>query len=168
MFHDLSCIWHEANIHAHREETVMIIRLGIDCFALANEVSESLSDRDRSAQSAKYTCRCPVTSAGPRSVKGLFCSRCSIQPLNLASLQGTSSLQNAVRMQQGLPWKHGTALNTQQLTRLTLSTEDSSAAAQAFTGTHAAASSYDLLAVQPMSERVLQQVQKSCYLHAAL
>ena len=96
------------------------------------------------------------------SVKGLLINRCSIQPLNLASLQGTSSLQDAVRMQQGLPWKHGTVLETQQLTRLTLSTEDSSAAAQAFTGTHAAASSYDLLAVQPMSERVLQQVQDTC------
>lgn len=84
--------------------------------------------------------------------------RCSIQPFNLASLQGTSSLQDAVRMQQGLPWKHGIASDLQHLTRVTLSTEDSSAAAQAFTGTHAAASSYDLLAVQPMSERVFQQV----------
>ena len=71
-------------------------------------------------------------------------------------------------MQQGLPWKHGIALDTQQLTRLTLSTEDSSAAAQAFTGAHAAASSFDLLAVQPMSERVLQQVWKPCYLPATL
>lgn len=44
-----------------------------------------------------------------------------------------------------------------QLTRLTLATEDPSAASQAFTGTHPAAASYDLLAVQPLSERVLQQ-----------
>lgn len=78
--------------------------------------------------------------------------------MNLASLQGTSSLQDAVRMQQGLPWKHGTHSDVQQLTRITLSTEDSSSAAQAFSGTHAAANSYHLLAVQPMSERVLQQV----------
>ena len=108
--------------------------------------------------SVKYAFGCAVASEGRQCVKALFFSRCSIQPLNLASLQETSSLQNAVRMQQGLPWKHGTALDLQQLTRLTLSTEDSSAAAQAFTGTHAAARSYDLLAVQPMSERVLQQV----------
>lgn len=107
----------------------MVIRLGLDCFALANDVNESLSDRDR----------------------------CSMQPMNLASLQGTSSLQDAVRMQQGLPWKHGTHSDVQQLTRITLSTEDSSSAAQAFSGTHAAANSYHLLAVQPMSERVLQQ-----------
>ena len=45
-----------------------------------------------------------------------------------------------------------------QLTRLTLLTEDSSAAAQAFTGTQAAAATYDVLAIQPLSERVLQQV----------
>lgn len=70
-------------------------------------------------------------------------------------------------MQQGLPWKHNTLVNPRQLTRLTLSTEDSSAAAQAFIGTHAAANSYDLLAVQPTSERVLQQVDEPL-LHAPL
>lgn len=86
--------------------------------------------------------------------------RCNIQPLHLASLHGTSGMQEAVRMQQGLPWKHDARAILQQLSRLTLSTEDSSAAAQAFSGMHAAASSYDLLAVQPMSERVLQQACK--------
>ena len=47
MFHDLSCVWHEANALAQRERTVMAIRLGIDSVALANEVSDPLSDRDR-------------------------------------------------------------------------------------------------------------------------
>ncbi|KAL3147192.1 hypothetical protein ABBQ32_002693 [Trebouxia sp. C0010 RCD-2024] len=129
MFHDLACIWQDTNAQAQRDRAVMTIRLGIDCFAMAHEVYESLADRNR----------------------------CSIQPLNPESLQGTSGLHDAVRMQQGLPWKHNTLVNPRQLTRLTLSTEDSSAAAQAFIGTHAAANSYDLLAVQPTSERVLQQ-----------
>ena len=47
MFHDLYCAWQEANLHTQRERTVMVIRLGLDCFALANDVNESLSDRDR-------------------------------------------------------------------------------------------------------------------------
>ena len=85
--------------------------------------------------------------------------RCSIQPLNLTSLQSDSySLQEALRMQQGLPWKSSSQATIKQLTRLTMSTDDSSAAAQSLNGAHGAASSYDLLAVQPMSERVLQQV----------
>lgn len=106
------------------------------------------------------TCKLYVAVTG-NSWRKVLVDRCSIQPLNLESLQGTSGFHDAVRMQQGLPWKHSTLVNQRQLTRLTLSTEDSSAAAQAFTGTHAAASSYDLLAVQPTSERVLQQVDET-------
>ena len=83
------------------------------------------------------------------------CQRCSMQPLNLASLQ--SNLQDALRMQQNLPATLRRQPTLSQLTRLTLVTEDPSAASQAFTGTHPAAASYDLLAVQPLSERVLQQ-----------
>jgi len=87
-----------------------------------------------------------------------FC-RCSMQPLDVASLQsGSSSLQDALRMQQGLAWKHSSEASITQLTRLTLHTEDSSIAAQAFTGAQAAAASYDLLAIEPLSDRVLQQV----------
>ena len=87
-----------------------------------------------------------------------FC-RCSIQPLDLASLQsGTSSLQDALRMQQGLAWKHSSEPSINQLTRLTLHTEDSSVAAQAFTGVQATAASYDLVAIEPLSDRVLLQV----------
>jgi len=79
--------------------------------------------------------------------------------LDLASLQsGSSSLQDALRMQQGLAWKHTSEASISQLTRLTLHTEDSSVAAQAFTGAQAAAAGYDLLAIEPLSDRVLQQV----------
>ncbi len=79
--------------------------------------------------------------------------------MDLASLQsGSSSLQDALRMQQGLAWKHTSEASISQLTRLTLHTEDSSVAAQAFTGAQAAAAGYDLLAIEPLSDRVLQQV----------
>jgi hypothetical protein len=61
-------------------------------------------------------------------------------------------------MQQGLAWKHTSEASISQLTRLTLHTEDSSVAAQAFTGAQAAAAGYDLLAIEPLSDRVLQQV----------
>lgn len=82
-----------------------------------------------------------------------------MQPLDITTLQsGALGLQDALRMQQGLPWKHSLQTATRQLTRLTLLTEDSSTAAQAFSGAHAAAASFDLLAIQPMSDRVLQQV----------
>ena len=92
------------------------------------------------------------------SISLAFC-RCSMQPLDLASLQsGTSSLQDALRMQQGLAWKHSSQASINQLTRLTLHTEDSSVAAQAFTGAQAAAASYNLLAIEPLSDQVLQQV----------
>ncbi|DBA80031.1 TPA: hypothetical protein ACH3X2_007528 [Trebouxia sp. C0005] len=91
------------------------------------------------------------------SINFAFC-RCSMQPLDLASLQsGTSSLQDALRMQQGLAWKHSSQASINQLTRLTLHTEDSSVAAQAFTGAQAAAASYNLLAIEPLSDQVLQQ-----------
>lgn len=130
MFCDLSLAWQEANGLTQRERLVMAIRLGIDLFALDHDVSENFSDRDK----------------------------CSMQPLDLACLQsGTSSLQDALRMQQGLAWKHSSEASINQLTRLTLHTEDSSVAAQAFTGAQAAAASYDLLAIEPLSDRVLQQ-----------
>lgn len=61
-------------------------------------------------------------------------------------------------MQHGLPWKHGSTTDIQQLTRLTLATEDSTAAAQAFTGVQTAAATYDLVAIRPLSDRVMQQV----------
>ncbi len=81
-----------------------------------------------------------------------------MQPLNVTSLQsGSSNLQEALHMQQALPWKRSAQATIKQLTRLTLQTEDSSSSAQAFTGVQAAAASYDLLAIQPMSDRVLQQ-----------
>lgn len=67
-------------------------------------------------------------------------------------------MQNALHMQHGLPWKRGSSTDIQQLTRLTLATEDSPAAAQAFTGAQSAAATYDLVAIRPLSERVLQQV----------
>ena len=155
-FHDLCCTWQEASVHTQRERTIMATRLGLDCFALANDVDDSLSDRDKCA--AISTCSLHEIKHRKAGFYALFACRCSMQPLNLASLQGTSSLQDAVRMRQGLPWQHGIHSNVKQLTRLTVSTEDSSSAAQAFSGTHAAANSYHLLAVQPMSERVLQQV----------
>ncbi|KAL0035690.1 hypothetical protein WJX79_008885 [Trebouxia sp. C0005] len=130
MFCDLCFTWHETNGLTQRDRLVMAIRLGIDLFALGHDVSETLTDRDK----------------------------CSMQPLDLASLQsGTSSLQDALRMQQGLAWKHSSQASINQLTRLTLHTEDSSVAAQAFTGVQAAAASYNLLAIEPLSDRVLQQ-----------
>ena len=56
MFHDLACIWHDANAQAERDRTVMTIRLGMDCFAMAQEVNESLSDRHRSAYLQTVLC----------------------------------------------------------------------------------------------------------------
>lgn len=89
-----------------------------------------------------------------------FVCRCCIPPLDIGGLQPTSSdMQDALHTQQGLPWKHSTLPDIQQLTRLTLATEDSTAAAQALSGSRqGTAATYDLLAIQPLSERVLQQV----------
>ncbi len=154
MFCDLCLAWQEANGLTQRERLVMAIRLGFDLFALGHDVSENLTDRDKCV----WPQICYVSMLNMLFITFDFC-RCSMQPLNLASLQsGTSSLQDALRMQQGLAWKHSSQASISQLTRLTLHTEDSSVAAQAFTGAPAAASSYDLLAVEPLSDRVLQQV----------
>ena len=81
-------------------------------------------------------------------------------PLNIAALQsGTVDVQKARQHHQALNRKQSAQSDIQQLTRLTLATEDSTAAAQAFSGAHqGAAATYDLLAIQPLSERVLQQV----------
>ena len=131
IFHDLCWSWQESGLQSHRERTVMAVRLGVDLYAHSFDVSDVLSDRDR----------------------------CSLPPLNLPALQaGNTDLQEALRMQQGLPWKHNKHTDIQQLTRLTLTTEDSNAAAQAFTGTQAVAATYDLLSIRPLSERVFQQV----------
>lgn len=53
MFHDLACIWQDTNAQAQRDRAVMTIRLGIDCFAMAHEVYESLADRNRYVYPAK-------------------------------------------------------------------------------------------------------------------
>ena len=154
MFCDLCFAWQEANGLTQRERLVMAIRLGIDLFALGHDVSENLTDRDKCVRSQL----CYVSVLDMLITSFDFC-RCSMQPLDLASLQsGNSSLQDALRMQQGLAWKHSSEASISQLTKLTLHTEDSSVAAQAFTGVHAAAASYDLLAIEPLSDRVLQQV----------
>ena len=154
MFCDLSLAWQEANGLTQRERLVMAIRLGIDLFALDHDVSENFSDRDKCVRPQT----CYVSMHDMLFIHFGYC-RCSMQPLDLACLQsGTSSLQDALRMQQGLAWKHSSEASINQLTRLTLHTEDSSVAAQAFTGAQAAAASYDLLAIEPLSDRVLQQV----------
>lgn len=139
-FHDLYWSWQESGQQSHRERTVMAVRLGVDLYAHSFGVSDILSDRDK----------------------------CSLPPLNLPALQaGNTDLQEALRMQQGLPWKHNKHTEIQQLTRLTLATEDSNAAAQAFTGTRAVAATYDLLSIQPLSERVFQQVWHTCVTSSA-
>ena len=47
MFHDLSLGWQDPNTLTHRERLSMACELNIDIFALTQEVSDNLSDRDR-------------------------------------------------------------------------------------------------------------------------
>lgn len=157
LFHDLCWHWQDSGVQAQRERVVMAVRLGLDSYALSYEVGVALSDR------ARWNFYYDFIAPRCNSVKTTFwCGRCSLPPLNISALQGgDSDLQDALRMQHGLPWKRSGHTDIQQLTRLTLATEDSSAAAQAFTGTQAVAATYDLISIRPLSERVFQQVQHS-------
>ena len=68
-------------------------------------------------------------------------------------------VMEALRSQQGLI-RDGGAASRQflQVSRLTVAVEEAAAAAQLLGGPNPITASYDLLAVQPLSERVFQQV----------
>lgn len=87
--------------------------------------------------------------------------RCRLQPLSSEAILAGPGGEQALLVRKALPWAACPAQDMKQLKRLTLSTDDPAAAAQAFargaTGC-AETAGYDLLAVQPLSERLLQQV----------
>ena len=97
--------------------------------------------------------------------------RCLIQPLSTEAILAGPAGEQAVLVRDSLLWSACAAQNLQQLKRLTLATDDPAAAAQAFANgasSRAETAGYDLLAVQPLSERLLQQVPSQPHLvHAS-
>ncbi|KAK9835715.1 hypothetical protein WJX74_006544 [Apatococcus lobatus] len=86
--------------------------------------------------------------------------RCRLQPLSSEAILAGPGGEQALLVRKALPWAASPAQDLKQLKRLTLSTDDPAAAAQAFAGgasSRAETAGYDLLAVQPLSERLLQQ-----------
>ena len=67
-------------------------------------------------------------------------------------------VRQALQSHQGLVRPRGSERQLMQLTRLTASCEEAAAAAQLLTHSSPITSSYDILAVRPLSERVFQQV----------
>jgi hypothetical protein len=87
-----------------------------------------------------------------------FC-RCNFSPLSLEALAAAGpDVQQALLFRHSLLWMHGGNQPIQQLCRITLCTDDASTAAAALLGDNEIVASYDLVAVQPGSERVMQQV----------
>ncbi|BDA47015.1 Ribonuclease P protein subunit p30 [Coccomyxa sp. Obi] len=109
----------------------MAVRLGYDCVATSHIAADRLIDKDR----------------------------CTQRPLEAATLAAAGpGVTEALRCQQGLIRDGGAApRQLLQVSRLTVAVEEAAAAAQLLGGPNPITASYDLLAVQPLSERVFQQ-----------
>ena len=86
--------------------------------------------------------------------------RCTQQPIEAATLAAAGpGVAEALRSQQSLIRNGGAApRQLAQVSRLTVALEEAAAAAQLLGAPNPITASYDLLAVQPLSERVFQQV----------
>ncbi|KAK9918607.1 hypothetical protein WJX75_005327 [Coccomyxa subellipsoidea] len=131
MFYDLCLQGDDVDAFLQRDRVAMAVRLGFDCVATSHAVNDRLVDRDR----------------------------CTQQPIEAATLAAVGpGVAEALRSQQGLIRNGGAApRQLAQLSRLTVALEEAAAAAQLLGASNPITASYDLLAVQPLSERVFQQ-----------
>ncbi|KAK9840602.1 hypothetical protein WJX81_003932 [Elliptochloris bilobata] len=131
MFYDLNLSGDESDAFLQRERLAMAVRLGYDCLATNHQAADRLAESDR----------------------------CTHTPFDATSLvaAGGSGVREALRSQQGLIRTHAPPRQVQQLSRLTLAVDEAAVAAAALAPGAPLPAGYDIVAVQPMSERVLQQ-----------
>ncbi|GAB4820355.1 hypothetical protein N2152v2_007401 [Parachlorella kessleri] len=126
LFYDLHVCESQLEPQTQRERVAQALRLGFDGMGLVHQAKERLLEQDR----------------------------CAIKPTELAALlSATEGVGKAVEASKAKVARHGNAYTCRQFTRLNFPADDV-ATAQAAVANTAVTSTYDLLAVQPRSERL--------------
>ena len=142
MFYDLSISDTQLEAETQKERVAVAFSLGYDGFASPHQASTSI---DRSGRTPAPQCH---KSARPISLTPLTC-RCSIRKLTTTELKAAVKGMRTVRSQMATA---GDVEKMVQLSRLNLQIEDTNEAQKALSNA-TVVNSYDILAVQPQSER---------------
>lgn len=168
MYYDLGLQGDESEAFLQRDRLATAVRLGYDCVAIAHQAADRLSDKDRyNTAESPYVLRAWMHCAGLVAWESChwasFC-RCSQMPFDAATLAAAApGVSEALRAQQALIRPHGGSQGQAiQLSRLTLAMQEAAPAAQLLGAANPITSSFDILAVQPLSDRVFQQVTPCC------